>query len=126
MEFPERATRAVQGMSHSWQLGAALFEALLVDHDWAINMGNWAYNAGVGNDPRDRIFRTVSQGMMYDPQAELIKAWVPELHQLSDTDAHQPWALVGSDAAADIVNTTYPPPLLNVSTQVAVNRGKRL
>ena len=40
-----------------------MFEALLVDHDWAVNTVNWAYFAGVGNDPRDRVFRTVSQGM---------------------------------------------------------------
>jgi len=39
-----------------------------VDHDEAVNTGNWAYNSGVGLDPRDRIFRTVSQGEKYDPE----------------------------------------------------------
>jgi len=43
-------------------------QALLVDHDEAVNTGNWAYNSGVGLDPRDRIFRTVSQGEKYDPE----------------------------------------------------------
>lgn len=43
-------------------------QALLVDHDAAVNSGNWAYNAGVGLDPRNRTFRTVSQGAKYDPE----------------------------------------------------------
>ena len=48
--------------------GRAARQALLVDHDEAVNTGNWAYNSGVGLDPRDRTFRTVSQGEKYDPE----------------------------------------------------------
>lgn len=103
-----------------------------MDHDWAVNTCNWAYNAGVGNDPRDRIFRTVSQGMMYDPHAALIRAWLPELHVLSDDDAHQPWAVDRQDAdkvyesdnAHDPAVDQYSSPLLEPSTQIAVNYGR--
>jgi deoxyribodipyrimidine photo-lyase len=45
------------------QVGAELFELLLIDHDVAANYGNWQYFSGVGNDPKNRHFRTVSQGM---------------------------------------------------------------
>ena len=39
-----------------------------MDLDAAVNAGNWAYNSGVGLDPRNRTFRTVSQGAKYDPE----------------------------------------------------------
>lgn len=35
-----------QGLRLDWRLGAALFECLLVDCDWALNWGNWAYVSG--------------------------------------------------------------------------------
>jgi deoxyribodipyrimidine photo-lyase len=51
--------------------GAALFESLLLDHDVAVNYCNWQYFAGVGNDPRNRHFKTVTQGEQYDEGAAL-------------------------------------------------------
>lgn len=51
----------MQVLKEDWQMGAALFECLLVDYDFAANWGNWAYNAGEGADPRNRLFKTVSQ-----------------------------------------------------------------
>ncbi len=41
--------------------GAAVFQALLLDHDPAVNWANWSYMAGTGNDPRNRRFKTVTQ-----------------------------------------------------------------
>lgn len=116
-----------QAMGHSWQVGAALFETLLVDHDWAVNTVNWAYFAGVGNDPRDRIFRTVSQGMTYDPEAQHINGWVPELSNLPGDFAHRPWKLEkgAAEACGFDLCRDYVPPLLNASTQIAVNYGKK-
>ncbi len=37
-----------------WRIAAAYFESMLIDYDVHSNYGNWMYNAGVGNDPRDR------------------------------------------------------------------------
>ena len=40
-----------------WRYGAAYFEQQLIDYDVCSNWGNWAYLAGVGNDPRgNRVF----------------------------------------------------------------------
>ena len=102
-----------------------MFEALLVDHDWAINTINWAYFAGVGNDPRDRVFRTVSQGMTYDPDAALIKSWLPELRNLPAELAHKPWELESTSAEHSETAEKYSEPLLDVSTQIAVKYGKK-
>ena len=86
---------------------------------------NWAYFAGVGNDPRDRVFRTVSQGMTYDPDAALIKAWLPELGDLPAECAHKPWEVNSSVAEqSDLdLTTKYVAPILDVSTQIAVHYG---
>ena len=117
----------LQAMQQKWWVGAAVFEALLVDHDWAVNTVNWAYFAGVGNDSRDRVFRTVSQGMTYDPGAALLKAWLPQLQKLPAEWAHKPWEVDSSVAEQSDFDLTrkYIAPLLDVSTQIAVNYGNR-
>lgn len=45
-----------------WRIGAEWYESLLCDYDLSNNWGNWQYNAGVGNDPREaRVFNPVKQ-----------------------------------------------------------------
>ena len=63
-----------------WRIGAAYFESLLIDYDVHSNYGNWMYNAGVGNDPRDRKFNIKRQAEMYDSDGKFQKMWlIPEL-----------------------------------------------
>eukprot|EP01126_Amoeba_proteus_P002197 TRINITY_DN10689_c0_g1_i2.p1 TRINITY_DN10689_c0_g1~~TRINITY_DN10689_c0_g1_i2.p1 ORF type:complete len:587 (-),score=69.86 TRINITY_DN10689_c0_g1_i2:182-1942(-) len=65
-----------------WRLGAEWFESTLIDYEAACNWGNWLYVAGVGTDPREgRKFDVLGQGMRYDPQAEFIRLWLPELEE---------------------------------------------
>ena len=72
-----------------WRSGAELFQWLLVDHDVGSNWGNWRYFSGVGSDPKQRHFRTISQGLRYDPGAVFIKKWLPQLAACqSARDAH--------------------------------------
>ena len=53
---------------------------MLVDYDAASCWANWAYAAGVGNDPREeRIFNPVKQALEYDARGAFVTAWVPEL-----------------------------------------------
>ena len=42
------------------RLGAERFEEYLLDHEPALNWGNWNYVAGVGNDPRQDRYLKVS------------------------------------------------------------------
>ena len=63
-----------------WRIGAAYFESLLIDYDVHSNYGNWMYNAGVGNDPRDRKFNIKRQAELYDADGKFQKMWlIPEL-----------------------------------------------
>ena len=58
-----------------WRIAAAYFESLLIDYDVHSNYGNWIYNAGVGNDPRDRKFNIKRQAEMYDGNQEFQRLW---------------------------------------------------
>ncbi|MCK7596449.1 DASH family cryptochrome [Microbulbifer sp. CAU 1566] len=58
-----------------WRIGAAYFESLLLDYDVHSNYGNWMYNSGVGNDPRDRRFDIQGQAERYDPDRSFRNRW---------------------------------------------------
>ena len=75
-----------------WRAGAEWYQFLLEDHCVGANWGNWMYFAGVGSDPKQRHFRTVSQAKRYDPTGSYVSQWIPELAPLvSATMKHQPW-----------------------------------
>lgn len=60
-----------------WRYGAAYFEQQLVDYDVCSNWGNWAYLAGVGNDPRgNRYFNIEKQASDYDKNKAFRKLWL--------------------------------------------------
>ncbi|KAI4218556.1 MAG: hypothetical protein L6R36_008894 [Xanthoria steineri] len=78
-----------------WRIGAEWYESLLCDYDLSSNWGNWQYNAGVGNDPREaRVFNPVKQAHDYDPKGEYVKNWIEELRPLDDPQLlFQPWKI---------------------------------
>jgi len=59
-----------------WRVAAAYFESMLIDYDVHSNYGNWMYNSGVGNDPRDRKFNIKRQAEMYDGDGKHQKLWL--------------------------------------------------
>ena len=60
-----------------WRYGAAYFEQQLIDYDVCSNWGNWAYLAGVGNDPRgNRVFNIEKQANDYDPKKTYRNLWL--------------------------------------------------
>ncbi len=61
-----------------WRIGAAFFEAMLIDYDVHSNYGNWMYVSGVGNDPRDRKFNIKLQAENYDGQSKFQKLWLQQ------------------------------------------------
>ncbi|MCC5892653.1 MAG: DASH family cryptochrome [Exiguobacterium sp.] len=63
-------------LGQDWRIGAAYFEANLIDYDVASNYGNWAYQAGVGNDSRDRRFNVSRQQEIYDPTGAFRNTWL--------------------------------------------------
>ncbi|TDD75241.1 DASH family cryptochrome [Flavobacterium caseinilyticum] len=61
-----------------WRVGAAYFEAMLIDYDVHSNYGNWMYVSGVGNDPRDRKFNIKLQANNYDGESKFQKLWLQQ------------------------------------------------
>ena len=60
-----------------WRFGAAYFEEQLIDYDVCSNWGNWAYLAGVGNDPRGhRYFNIEKQANDYDKNHAFRNLWL--------------------------------------------------
>ena len=60
-----------------WRFGAAYFEQQLIDYDVCSNWGNWAYLAGVGNDPRgNRYFNIEKQAVDYDKNKTFRNLWL--------------------------------------------------
>ncbi len=66
----------VHNLNVPWHAGAAWFESQLIDYDVYSNWGNWTYVAGVGHDPRSRVFNIQRQQQMYDPDREYVKQWL--------------------------------------------------
>jgi deoxyribodipyrimidine photo-lyase len=71
------ASYLIDQLQLDWRLGAAYFEEQLIDYDVSSNWGNWAYLAGVGNDPRGkRVFNTEKQAKDYDADGAYRKLWL--------------------------------------------------
>jgi len=104
-----------------WRWGAAYFEEQLVDYDVASNWGNWAYQAGVGNDSRDNHFDVLSQADRYDDDAEYVTTWLPELEGLPPRYAHRPWRMDVEEQTRYGVElgVDYPRPMIEIEARYA-------
>lgn len=70
------ASYLVNDLEVDWRYGAAYFEEQLIDYDVCSNWGNWAYIAGVGNDPRGhRVFNVKKQADDYDKNGDYRNYW---------------------------------------------------
>jgi deoxyribodipyrimidine photo-lyase len=70
-----------------WRRGERHFADKLVDYDPANNAGNWQWTASTGTDTvAVRIFDPVSQMAKYDPDADFVTEYVPELRGVDPED----------------------------------------
>ena len=74
------ASHFINDLRLPWTWGARFFEWWLIDAQPALNTGNWAYLAGVGNDPRSfngppRRFDLERQVRLYDPEEMHRRRW---------------------------------------------------
>ena len=113
------ASFLVDALGIDWRWGAAYFEQQLVDYDVASNWGNWAYQAGVGNDSRDNHFNVLSQAERYDGNAEYVTTWLPELKELPPKYAHRPWRMDDQEAATYglEIGVDYPASMIDIEAR---------
>lgn len=71
------ASFLIHDLQVHWLYGALWFEQQLIDFDPASNLGNWAYIAGCGHDPRPyRRFNIQRQASEYDPDGAYVRHWL--------------------------------------------------
>jgi deoxyribodipyrimidine photo-lyase len=93
-----------------WRVGAAHFDALLVDGDVANNVGNWQWVAGTGNDTRpNRVLNPLRQAHRFDPAGDYVRRYVPELETIDGRAVHEPWRLPAAARRA----LDYPKPVVD-------------
>jgi deoxyribodipyrimidine photo-lyase len=93
-----------------WRWGENYFMKMLLDGDLAPNNGGWQWAASTGCDPQPyfRIFNPWLQSEKFDPEAEYIKTYIPELRECSAKEIHSPEGDRGSK---------YPKPIVIHSAQ---------
>ncbi|MEG3439613.1 FAD-binding domain-containing protein [Pannus brasiliensis CCIBt3594] len=97
----------------NWQRGEKYFYRTLYDGDLAANNGGWQWSASSGMDPKPlRIFNPATQAAKYDPEAEYIRQWLPELASL-DTEE----LLSGKISRLDRHRCGYPDPIVDHNQQ---------
>jgi deoxyribodipyrimidine photo-lyase len=97
----------------NWQWGEKYFMQHLIDGDLAANNGGWQWSASSGMDAKPlRIFNPTIQAEKFDPQAEYIRQWVPELAAL-DTKS----LLTGKISEQVRQKLDYPAPIVNHQQQ---------
>ena len=78
-------------LNMDWRLGERYFAQKLIDYDPLVNNGNWQWIASTGTDTKpyfQRLFNPWLQGQRFDPQAEYIKKWIPELKDVPPKELH--------------------------------------
>jgi deoxyribodipyrimidine photo-lyase len=97
-----------------WLRGEQYFASKLIDYDPAVNNGGWQWAASTGCDaqPYFRIFNPWLQQKKFDPQAEYIKKWVPELTTIPAAVIHN-WHVRHSE----LPDVNYPSPIIDHDTE---------
>ncbi|MCD2205272.1 cryptochrome/photolyase family protein [Halobacterium sp. KA-6] len=96
-----------------WREGYDHFREHLVDHDTANDNGGWQWAASTGTDaqPYFRIFNPTTQGERYDPDAEYITEYVPELRDVPAEKIHA-WPELDADERTELA-PDYPDPIVD-------------
>lgn len=97
----------------NWQRGEKYFMQNLIDGDLAANNGGWQWSASSGMDPKPlRIFNPASQAQKFDPEAEYIREWLPELRSVDPE-----YLVTGKIPADQLQRTGYPQPIVEHAVQ---------
>jgi len=106
-----------------WRIGAFHDEETLLDYDFAMNYGNWAVVAKIGNgggsawsgsreqDPEHTDMRwKLRAEQQNDPAGAYIRRWVPELKGVPDQHIHTPWEMSAEEMEASgcVLGKDYP------------------
>lgn len=93
----------------NWQWGEKYFMQTLIDGDLSANNGGWQWSASSGMDPKPlRIFNPATQAQKFDPEAEYIRQWLPELRSINTE-----YLVTGKIPKDDCHACNYPLPIVD-------------
>jgi deoxyribodipyrimidine photo-lyase len=94
-----------------WREGYDHFRSHLADHNTANDNGGWQWAASTGTDaqPYFRIFNPWTQQSDYDPDADYVHEYVPELADV-DAEAIHDWNELDDEERAELA-PDYPAPI---------------
>eukprot|EP00927_Polykrikos_kofoidii_P086969 TRINITY_DN989_c0_g2_i1.p1 TRINITY_DN989_c0_g2~~TRINITY_DN989_c0_g2_i1.p1 ORF type:complete len:576 (-),score=75.93 TRINITY_DN989_c0_g2_i1:126-1853(-) len=110
-----------------WRIGAFHDEETLLDYDFAMNYGNWAVVAKIGNGggsawDGSREFDNEYTELRWklraeqknDPTGSYIRRWVPELRNVDAKHIHTPWLMSAEDmlSCGCVLGKDYPTSLV--------------
>ncbi|MFC5136059.1 MULTISPECIES: cryptochrome/photolyase family protein [Haloferacaceae] len=100
-----------------WRHGYDHFREKLADHETGNDNGGWQWAASTGTDaqPYFRIFNPMTQGERYDPDAEYVAEYVPELRGVEPEVVHG-WHELSPTQRANAA-PDYPDPIVDHSTR---------
>jgi len=111
------ASFLVKHLRIHWSEGEAWFWDTLLDADMANNKASWQWVTGSGADaaPYFRIFSPISQGPKFDPNADYVRKWCPELRKLPNQFIHTPFEAPPDELtmAGIKLGETYPLPIVD-------------
>ena len=84
------ASFLVKDLGIDWRIGETYFASQLIDYYFPSNNGGWQYISGTGASSmmQSRKFDPWLQGSKYDPNANFIKQYIPELRHIPAKDIH--------------------------------------
>ena len=103
-----------------WRWGEKYFMQTLFDGDLSANNGGWQWSASSGMDPKPlRIFNPASQAQKFDPDAEYIRQWIPEIRHLDTGEL-----VTGKISADERDRAQYAQPVVDHKKQQAMFKEK--
>jgi len=120
------ASFLAQNLNLDWRMGAEYFESQLLDYDVCSNWGNWAYNATVGHDPRNRYFNIIGQAQKYDPKGEYVRHWLPELKHVPKEFIFEPHKMTPDQQTLfeAVIGDDYPKPMIDLEATYGEIRSR--
>ncbi|KAJ3089002.1 hypothetical protein HK102_007420 [Quaeritorhiza haematococci] len=111
----------------SWERGAEVFEELLLDHDSALNIGNWLWlSASAFFTAYLRVYSPVAFAKKYDKTGKYIRKYVPALKSFPTEYIFEPWKapLAIQQRANCIIGRDYPRPIVIHEEVHKINLGR--
>ncbi|KAL7061693.1 hypothetical protein AAHC03_01937 [Spirometra sp. Aus1] len=111
----------------SWTDGAAVFQRLLLDADWALNSANWMWlSASAFFHQYFRVYCPVGFGRKTDPEGNFIRHFLPCLKNMPKQYIYEPWTapLAVQKKAGCIIGVDYPARIVDHQEMRAANLVK--